>query len=256
MREETKKIARQLLTKRYPIRGFDRENARKVLEAVREAADKLEEKFPKKFVGLCIYGSRASGLAVKESDVDLALISQGITRPKKRVIFSADESDYKKVVQIVSKSMEKRGLDFHFVPLLFDWSFFRKKPNKLDYGQLMSVTSLFGLVTGKKINKFRLKVINHLERTLNPEERETYWSSIRYQYSRYYGGSEHYERLRKAGLSKELLLERQNRFTLLPLEEMKAILEERLKPRAKAKKVRVMPRPKRSKMMAKPRRTK
>jgi len=212
-----KKLIIELITKRYPVRGFDPKNAFKVLDAVKEASIKLEKEFPHEFVGLLLYGSRTKGFAGKDSDVDVGIISY--ENVKNKLI---------KINKIIGKALDKRGFAFHGVFFSFDGSFFRHKPTMYDSRE---TALLFGLVSGKKINALRLKTIKHIKEKLDPNERKEFWEKVREEYSKkflHYDSERAGTRLKKAGIDQRLFFTRKIKFALPPLEKTEAILRKKI----------------------------
>ncbi len=217
------RVERELLTKRHAIRGFDPKNAFKVLDAIREASAELEKKFPKEFVGLNLTGSRSKGYAENESDVDVGLICRADLKNNKE-----------EICQIIEKALAKRGLYFtrKLFFHVFDKIFFKQTLKGLDARAAGdNIASLFGLVTGKKINELRLEVISHIEKKLSHANRKIVWWRASKAYSRRFllppKKEEVSRRLMEAGVTKQILAGRLRKFQLPPLEEMKKSLIQR-----------------------------
>ncbi|MFH1545451.1 MAG: hypothetical protein ABIE23_05215 [archaeon] len=210
-----KEITRALTTKRYPVRGLDGKNAFLVIDGLREASIKLEKKFPEEFVGLSLIGSRVRGYATEKSDVEVGLISYGYSM-----------EHYSKMSEIVSHALTRRGIEFdplYSFPCVFDGIFFEGKPR---LREAKTVAELFGLVSGRKINKLRYEVIKHIKTNLTSGEAKRFWSAVRKKYSELfleYKGKG-YQRLINGGVPRRKLCERREKFGLPSLEETEAMM--------------------------------
>lgn len=231
---EIARLKKRLTEKRWPIQGFDEEGGLRVFSAVTEAARELEKKFPERFVGLSLVGSRAKGHALETSDVDLVVISNKNPRGTKRAI--------KKIIGTALKRKKCRHkLDVDFQVHFNEFHVSQKNfllGEQAGVSYVHAIADLFGLVIGKKINEYRLRAMEYIKKLPNNERKE-FWEEVRMKHLELffdvetlrcylYPFREHtYTRLELL-VGEKTLKERIKRFSLPSFEKMERILRKRI----------------------------